>query len=167
MRVVVRAVSWVLAVAVVAVVAVAWFRPAPELDAEQASDVAVDALAAAGHDARVVEPPVAGTHEREDGDTVDAWFVSAEVDVEGTTETIELRVQESAGRLVFIDDRIGPDDTGRLLTDEEFQRVGRYEDETTTRRWVLENGLGSAGAALIVVTCLVLARRTDILWSDR
>lgn len=160
---VVRTVSWVLAVAVVGAAAVSWFLPPPELDADDAVAVAEESLAAAGYDAEVRERPTAGVHESADGDVVDVWVVLAEVDVDGTSETIELRVQRSAGRLVYIDDRIGPDDTGRLLDDREFQVVGRYEDESNADRWILENGLGSAGAAVIVATCVVLARRADTL----
>ncbi len=166
-RMVVRTLSWVLLFASLGATAAAWFTPTPVLDADDAVDVAVGALAEAGVDAEPVERPELGIHESEQGSIVDAWVVRVEVDVDGTDETIELRVQESAGQLVYVDDRVGDDDMDRLLTDEQFRVLGSYRDETLADAWVLRNGAATAATAILTVTCFFLATRSERLWSTR
>ncbi len=164
MRVVIRSVCWVLAVTAVAVVAVAWSSTRPTLDAADAADVAVRALDSAGFAAVVTDPPIAGRHETHDGQVLDVWIVDATVRDGEQRATIELRVQKSAGHVVYVDDRIGPHQQDQLLSAEQFERLGRYEDDTYADRWALQNGLGSASAIFVVVVSVVLSRRTDTLW---
>lgn len=140
--------------------AAAWFTPRPLLDPDDAADVAVAALAEVGIDGTVAGDPEIVSHTPEDGGSVAAWAVF--VDVEG--ETIELRVQESAGQLVYVDDRIGPDDGERLLSDDEFAEIGRYRDDTVFRRWVAQNVAGSIAVIPIAAVGFVIAKRSDRLW---
>lgn len=159
--------SWVLIFAAVGAAGASWFTPTPDLEAGDARDLARDALGDAGIDVARVSAASRVVHETEDGDTVDAWRVRVNVPVDGEVEQVELRVQESAGQLVYVDDRIGPDDTERLLTDEQFDVLGRYRDDTLARRWVLRNGLAAVIALIVAGTSYVLATRTDPLWSRR
>lgn len=165
MRTVVRTVSWVLLFAALGAAGASWFTPTPELEAKDASDLARDALGEAGIEVDRIAAPTRMVHQTESGDTVDAWRVRTEVQVDGEPEEIELRVQESAGQLVYVDDRIGADDAERLLSDDEFATLGRYRDDSLADRWVLRNGLAALTALLIAGTGYVLASRSDPLWS--
>ncbi len=156
----VRVVSWVLIFGAVGAAAAAWFTPQPVLDADDAVDVAVDALAEVGFEGTLAGDPELVSHTPKDGDSIAAWAVF--VDVED--ETVELRVQESAGQLVYVDDRIGPDDVERLLTDDEFAEIGGYRDDVVFRRWVAQNIGGTIGAAVIAAVGFVIAKRSDRLW---
>ena len=165
MRTVVRTVSWVLLFAALGAAAASWFTPTPELDADDASQLALDALDGADVAVERVEPPVRMVHETEGGDLVDAWRVPVEVRAGDAVQEIELRVQESAGQLVYVDDLIGADGTERLLSDEQFERMGRHRDDTLADRWVLRNALAAIAAIGTAATCYVLATRSDPLWS--
>ncbi len=167
MRTVVRTVSWVLLFAALGAAAASWFTPTPELDADDASQLALDALAGADVAVERVEPPVRMVHETEEGDLVDAWRVPVEVQAGDAVQEIELRVQESAGQLVYVDDLIGADGTERLLSDEQFERMGQHRDDTLADRWVLRNALAAIAAIVTAATCYVLATRSDPLWSAR
>ncbi len=160
----VRTVSWVLLFAALGAAGASWFTPTPELGAEDAEELAGDALGEAGVEVDDLAAPAAMVHQTESGDTVDAWRVRADVQVDGEPEEIELRVQRSAGQLVYVDDRIGADDTQRLLTDEQFATLGQYRDDTLADRWVLRNALAAVSALLIGGTCYVLATRSGPLW---
>lgn len=164
MRVAVRTVSLALLLVALGAAGASWFTPRPELEAADAAEVAIEALAAAGFDGEVAEEPTLGVHDSESGDTFDAWTVFVDVPVDGTAERVELRVRQSAGQLVYVDDRIGPDGSERLLTEQQFQAIGRYEDDSLTNRWMLRNGVGSVSAGAIAVTCFALARRPEVLW---
>lgn len=161
----VRTVSWVLLFAALGAAAASWFTPTPDLEAQDASDLALGALGQADVDVERVAPPVRMVHQTEAGDTVDAWRVRADVRVDGETEEIELRVQQSAGQLVYVDDRIGANDAERLLDDDQFAVLGRYRDDSLADRWVLRNGLAAVAALIIAGTGYVLATRSDPLWS--
>ena len=165
MRNAVRTVSWVLVFASLGAAGAAWFTPTPEIEAEEAVDVARLALDEAGIASEVERTPRAGVHETEDGREVDAWFVVLAVDAGGEPEQIELRVQRSAGRVIYVDDRIGPDDTERLLTQEQFEALGDHRDDSRSTRWVARNLLAALSAAVIAGASYVLATRSDPLWS--
>ena len=165
MRVVVR---WASLVVVVAVVAAgrAWFTDVPPLEASDAIRVAAGALAAADVDVTVVGDPSLGVHRSDDGEEVDAWTVDLVVADDapvGGGEEIEVKVQETAGQLVFVDDRIGPDDATRLLDDDQFATLADYRDDTLTDDWVLRNVVGSAAAAAVAVLGVSLAGPADRL----
>lgn len=155
-----RVVSWVLVFGAVGAAAAAWFTPQPLLESDDAVDVAVGALDDVGFDGSVSGEPELVSHTPEDDDPVAAWAVFVDVD----DETIELRVQESAGQLVYVDDRIGADDTERLLTDDEFVQIGDFRDDSVFRRWVLRNIVGSIAAAMIAGVGFVIAKRSTRLW---
>lgn len=167
MRSVVRTVSWVLLFATLGAAAAAWFTPTPELDADDASELARDALREAGVQIDRAAAPVRMVHETEAGDTVDAWRVRVGVQADGGDEEIEVRVQQSAGQLLYVDDRIGADDAERLLTDEQFAILGRYRDDSLADRWVLRNALAAVAAMLTAGTAYVVATRSAPLWSTR
>jgi hypothetical protein len=160
-------VSWVVLFAALGAAGASWFTPTPELEAEDAGDLARDALGEAGVEVDGVATPVRMVHQTEAGDTVDAWRVRADVQVDGRPEEIELRVQESAGQLVYVDDRIGVDDAQRLLDEDQFTTLGQYRDDTLADRWVLRNGSAAVAALIIAGTAYVLATRSDPLWSSR
>lgn len=164
---VVRTVSWVLLFASLGAAGAAWFTPTPELEADDASELAGDALGEAGIEVQRIAPPVRVVHETEEGDTVDAWRVRADVDVDGDSEEIEVRVQQSVGRLVYLDDRIGADNSERLLTEDQFAAFSEHRDDSLADRWVLRNALAAAAALIIAATSYVLASRSDTLWSSR
>lgn len=165
MRNVVRTVSWVLLFAALGAAGAAWFTPTPELDAAEAVDVARVSLAQVGVASELVGQPVKGVHETEDGREVASWVVQLAVAAGGERERIELRVQRSAGRVVYVDDRIGPDDAERLLSQEQFEALGDHRDDSRSDRWVTRNLLAALSAAAIAGTSYVLATRTDPLWS--
>lgn len=160
MRKVVRSLSWVLVFATVGAVAASWFTPQPGLDADDAADVAVDALDSVGVDGRVTDEPELGTHQPSDGDRIDAWIVPVRV----RGEEIEVRVRENVGRLVYVDDRIGPDRTERLLTDEQFDGLAEHRSEPARDGWIRRNGFGTVAGVLVAVTAFAIARRSDPLW---
>lgn len=165
-RSVVRTVSWVLLFAALGAAGASWFTPTPELGAEDASELARDALAEAGVEVDRLTTPVRMVHQTESGDTVDAWRVRAEVQVDGAAEEVELRVQQSAGQLVYVDDRIGVDDAERLLDEDQFATLGQFRDDTLADRWVLRNAIAGGSALFVAVTGYVLATRSDPLWSS-
>jgi hypothetical protein len=166
-RVVVRTVSWVLLFASLGAAGASWFTPTPELDAHDARELAADTLAEADVEVERLAVPVRMVHETQDGDTVAAWRVRAAVIVDGTADEIEVRVQESAGQLVYVDDRIGADDTERLLSNEQFETLRAFRDNSLFDRWVLGNALAALAALAIAGTCYLLATRSDPLWSSR
>jgi hypothetical protein len=163
----VRTGAWILLFAALGAAAAAWFTPTPELDAADAAQVAQGALAAADVESELSGAPRAGEHRTEDGDEIPVWIVLAETEVGRRTEEIELRVQRSAGRVVYVDDRIGPDDAERLLSDDEFRALGRHRDDSTTDRWVLRNGLAGVSGLVVAAACFLLATRADRLWEER
>ncbi|MCO8126363.1 hypothetical protein NHL50_03995 [Acidimicrobiia bacterium EGI L10123] len=167
MRTVVRTVSWVLLFAALGAAGASWFTPTPRLDADDASDLALDALSGAEVDVERVEPPVRMVHETGEGDLVDAWRVLVDVRARGADEQVELRVQESAGQLVYVDDLIGDAGTERLLSDEQFEVLRQHRDDTLADRWVLRNALAAIAAIGIAATCYLLATRSDPIWSAR
>jgi len=162
----VRLGAWVLLFAALGVAAAAWFTPTPELGADDARRLALDALAEADVEGRVAGEPRRAEHRTRDGDRVAVWVVDVETRAGGRREAIELRVQRSAGRLVYVDDRIGADDAERLLSDEEFEALGAHRDDSLADRWVLRNALVVVGALVIAATCFVLATRSDRLPED-
>jgi hypothetical protein len=164
----VRTIAWVLLFVAPSAALVSWFTPRPALDAGDASETAIGALAELGIRASVDGPVRLGKHEPEDGDAIDAWVVMVEVPGKGDAadEQIELRVQETAGRLVYVDDRIGPDDTARLLSDEEFDRLKEYRNDATSGRWYLRNAGAVLAAALVGGVAFFLVARSDPLWRD-
>lgn len=164
---VVRPAAWVLLFAAIGAAAASWFTPTPDLDAEDAVELAVDALAEADVRARPARRPRAAEHTTEAGEQVEVWIVPLETRVEDRTEQIELRVQRSAGRLVYVDDRIGEDDADRLLADRQFDVLADHRDDTLANRWTLRNGLAGVSAAVIAGACYVLATRAEHLEDHR
>lgn len=167
MRTVVRTVSWALLFAALGAAGAAWFTPTPELGADDASELALDALGAADVDVERVQAPAQMVHETEEGDLVDAWRVPVDVQAGDAVQQIELRVQKSAGQLVYVDDLIGADRTERLLSDEQFEAMRQHRDDSLANRWVLRNALAAVAALVIAATAYFLATRSDPLWSNR
>jgi hypothetical protein len=164
----IRPIAWVLLFVAPAAAVVSWFTPRPALDAADAGETALGALAEVGVRGSVDEPVRLGKHRPEEGGSIEAWVVMVEVPGKGDAadEQIELRVQETAGRLVYVDDRIGPDDTARLLSDEEFDRLGEYRNDATSDRWYLRNAGAVLAAALVAGVAFFLVARSDRLWKD-
>ena len=167
MRTVVRTVSWVLLFAALGAAGASWFTPTPKLEADHASDLALGALREAEVDVERVKPPVRMVHETRDDVLVDAWRVVVDVQAQGAVEEVELRVQESAGQLVYVDDLIGADGTERLLSEEQFEVMSQHRDDTLADRWVLRNAMAAVAAIGIAATAYILATRSDPLWSAR
>lgn len=159
--------SWVLLFASLGAAGASWFTPTPLLEAGDASDLALDALAEVDVEPDRVKPPVRMVHVTSEGQPIDAWRVLTDVRVDGTVEEIELRVQESAGQLVYVDDLIGADGTGRLLSEDQFETLKQYRDDSLADRWVLRNGLAAVAALAIAAISYLLATRSDPLWSTR
>ena len=153
-RTIVRAVAWVLVFVAPAAALASWFTPRPDLDRDDAVDVAVGALAEVDIDAEVDAGVVRSVHQTEDGREIDVWIVPTDVG----EEQIELRVQESAGQLVYVDDRIGPDDTERLLTDAQFEAIGEYRDDVTTDRWTARNAAATVAAIVAAAVAWTVSR---------
>jgi len=166
MRRFVRPVAWVLLFAALGAAAAAWFTPTPDLDADDAAELAIDALAEADVEAELAERPRRGRHVTQDDEEVDVWIVALDVPVRRRTEEIELRVQRSAGRLVYVDDRIGADDADRLLDDDQFEALGQHRDDSVADRWALRNGLGGLSAVITAGACYLLATRSDRLLEE-
>ena len=158
----VRIAAWILLFVAPAAAVASWFTPRPDLDRDDAADTALEALNEAGFEGEIDGRIERGVHELENGDAVEVWLVP--VDVDG--EPIELRVRRSVGQLVYVDDRIGPDDTERLLSDDQFETMGEYRNDATVGRWVVRNALGSVDAAIIAVVAYVLAKRSEPLWRE-
>jgi hypothetical protein len=166
-RTVVRTVSWVLLFAALGAAGASWFTPTPELEADDASDLTLDALAEVDVEVDRVRPPVPMVHETDEGERIDAWQVRADVRVGDEVEEIEVRVQESAGQLVYVDDLIGADRTERLLSDEQFETLQQHRDDSLADRWVLRNAMAAVAALAIAALSYLLATRSDPLWSTR
>jgi len=162
-RRIVRLGAWVLLFAALGAAAAAWFTPTPELDADDAAQLALDALAEADVEGEVTGAPERADHRTEDDERVGVWIVEVVTRVDGEREPIELRVQRSAGRLVYVDDRVGEDDAERLLSDEQFEALGAHRDDSLADRWVRRNALAVVSALLIAGTCFVLATRAERL----
>lgn len=162
MRVVVRTVSWVLVFVAIGAAVASWFTPKGELDATDAAEVAVDALASVGFEGTVDEVPERGVHRSDRRDPADVWVVFVTVD----DEPIEAQVLTTRGQLVYVDDRIGEDDTGRLLTDDQFVEIGAYRDTRLLDAWVMRNAAGTVAALVLGAVGFVLARRSAPLWSE-
>lgn len=156
----VRSLSWVLVFATIGAVAAAWFTPRPDLDADDAALVAVEALDSVGVDGRVTETVERGEHEPAEGEPIDVWLVPVRV---GTND-IELRVRDDIGRLVYVDDRIGPDRTKRLLTDEQFEGLEAHTSDPAGSDWVRRNGFGTLAGLIVAPTAFAIAKRSDPLW---
>lgn len=167
MRTVIRTISWVLLFASLGAAAASWFTPTPELDADDASELAGDALGDADVDIDRIRPAVRMVHETEDGDEVDAWRVLVDVQIRDRDEVIELRVQESAGQLVFVDDNGGPDGTEPLLSDEQFEVLRDHRDRSLADRWVLRNAFAAVAALAAAAVSYLIATRSDPPWSFR
>lgn len=159
---VVRTTAWVLLFASLGAAAASWFTPTPELDAGDARTLVSDALDAAEVDVDELSEPRRADHRTSEGESVAVWVVEADSRAGQRVETIELRVQRSAGRLVYVDDRIGPDASQRLLTDEQFEVLGAHRDDSRSDRWVLRNVLAAVSALTIAGTCYVIATRADL-----
>lgn len=132
-----------------------WFTTRGELDAADAAEIAVDALASVGADGLVADEPERGVHVPEGEEPVDVWIVF--VDVDG--ELIETRVQTTVGKVVYLDDIIGEDDSGRLLTDDEFVQLGNFRDTRLRDARIRTNLAGSVAAAAVTAVGLTLAMR--------
>ncbi len=163
MRSVIRPASWALVFVAVGAAGAAWFTPRPDLDAGQAAGTAVGALASVGFDATVTKPVTRATHDTADGRTVDVWDVFA--DVEG--EEIETEVQVDAGQLVYLDDRVGADQSDRLLSDDQFAAIADYRDNAALHDWVGRNVAASVAGLTIVLIAFFVAKRSDPLWRNR
>ena len=159
---VVRTVSWVLVFVALGVVGAAWFTPRPDLDAGQAADAAVGALASVGFDATVTKPVTRTTHDTADGQQVAVWDVFADVD----GEEIETQVRVDEGQLVYLDDRIGADRSDRLLSDDQFAAIADYRDRVTLDDWIGRNVAASVAGALVALLAFVVAKRSDPLWRN-
>ena len=120
----------------------------------------------AGFDGRGRRPArwPAGTRP-EDGQVLDVWIVDAIVR-RRRAASHHRAARAEVGRPASSTSTTAsaPTQQDQLLSDEQFERLGRYEDDTYADRWALQNGLGSASAIVVVVVSVVLGRRTDTLW---
>jgi hypothetical protein len=162
---IVRPAAWVLLFAALGAAAASWFTPTPDLGPADAEQLVLDALAAADVEGEIAGGPRPAEHRTSEGQVVPVWVVEAEARFGARDEAIELRVQRSAGRLVYVDDRVGAERSQRLLDDEQFEALGAHRDDTLADRWAIRNALGDLSALLIAGTCYVLATRADPLWS--
>lgn len=157
---IVRTVAWALLFAALGAAVASWFTARPDLDEQDAIDTAVGALAAAGFEGEVTEPVVRSGHVPDGADPLDVWVVFVDVG----DDRIETRVLTDAGQLVYVDDRIGPDRTERLLSDDEFDAVADHRNDATSDEWVGRNAAATVAAALVAGVCFVIAKRSDALW---
>ncbi len=161
---VVRLVSWIVVFASLGATTAAWVvlaRDRPDLDAADATEVALGALAEVGVDGTVDGAPTLIGHTPEDGESIRAWSVIVQVGDDGVE--IELRVRENAGQLVYVDDNVGDGD--RLLTDEEFERIGSYRDDTVIDTVRRRNIGATVATLLIAVVGYTIAKRSRTAWS--
>lgn len=155
----VRKVAWVLVFVAPAAAAASWFTPHPDLDRDDAVDVAVGSLADVDVTAEVTAEVTDAVHETEEGVSIDVWVVPADVG----DQRIELRVHRSVGELVYIDDRIGPDQTERLLTDAQVESMDDYRDDATRGRWIARNAAATVAAAIIAAVAWLMVTRAQRL----
>lgn len=139
-----------------------WTTTRGELDADDAAEIAVDALGSVGHPATLAGAPERDEHRPPGEDPVEVWVVSVDV---GDDE-IEMRVQTTVGAVVFVDDRIGEDDLERLLTDDEFTELGAYRDRRLRDRRLRTNLAGSLAAAAVAAVGVPLSFRSASLWEE-
>ena len=157
MRRAVRTAAWVLLFAALGAVAASWFTPRPELEPDDAVATAEGAFSAVGFDAAVTKPVVRSSHVPDGEEAVDVWVVYLEID----GDEVETRVLVDAGQLVYVDDRIGADRSGRLLDDEQFLAIADYRNDVTLDRWVRRNGFATMLRSWSPAVCFVIAKRSQ------
>lgn len=137
----------VVAAAAVVTVVVAWRRPRPDLTEADAVRLARRSLTDAGLTVTAVSPhAVATTYRPSDGAPVDAWKTSAAV----RGGRVEVWFYRDLGRAVFLEDR---SPAGRpFVTDAQFERLGRFEEDVATHRWARKNVAATIAAFVIAVT---------------
>jgi hypothetical protein len=97
---------------------------------------------------------VATDYRPSDGAPVPAWKTSAEV----RGGHVALWFYRDLGRAVYLQDR-GP--TGAsFVTDAQFERLGRFEDDVANGRWVREN-IAATGAALVIAVTAAAGATTS------
>lgn len=133
----------------VACTAVAWLRPAEELTAGDAVEVARSALAAGGVEAVVDPDPGAGTYTTSDGQDVEVWKVRADVD-EGL---VAIWVARDDGQPVFLDDR-APGGECQVLSDAAVAAIGDHRDNPAFDRHLRAN-LAVTIAAVVLAAVAV------------
>lgn len=142
--------------------ATAWLTPRPEIDEDDAAEVALGALDEASVDATLAKAVVESEYVPDNDDPLEVWVVTVSVG----EEMVELQVDQQSGQLVYVDDNIGPNDSERLLTDEQFEVVAKYRS-TELRDWIRRNAFGSAAATLIAILGFIVSKRSDRLWKER
>lgn len=126
----------------------------PSMTRADARLFTVRALVAAGlHDVHV------GSAVRADvcGDpSLAGWRTASSVEGGGT---VELCVQRNGDRALSVRD-VGPDLTGKVLTDAQFRALGRFRfDPTASRRHRQALGAGVAAACLLAGALILLSTR--------
>jgi hypothetical protein len=150
-------VSTAVVVALVALVATAaaWTRTADPVTAEEAVELARDALEEADvAGASIDREPSAGTYQPQRGEPIEVWETVASVD----GGAIRLWLARDDGEPVFLDDR-GPSGATQLLTEAQFQVLAGREADPARDRLLRENIVVTiaAAAALVVAALLGIA----------
>lgn len=151
--------SWLVVFLAAGAAVASWFTPKGELDRVDATEIAIDALGSVGFDGTVDERPRRSVHRPERQDPVEVWVVFVQVE----DERIEVQVRTTKGQLVYVDDRVGENDTERLLSDDQFVEIGRYRDARLLDAWIARNAAGTIAAVAIAGVGFVLARRSEHL----
>lgn len=142
----------VAALVVLVVTPLAWQRSPDPVTAEEAAELARDALAAADiPDASVGTEPSAGDYESEASDAVAVWQTVATV--EGGT--IRLWLSQEDGEPVFLDDR-GPSGATQLLTDAQFEVLADVDENPARDRLLHQNRAATVAAAAALVAAAML-----------
>ena len=151
MRTLLRYGPFVLVAVLVVAVVVAWARPTPELEADDAAAVAIGAISSLDLESVVdVEAgPILGPD--------DEWVVQLGVG----EHTIEVRVPPTVGELSYVDDNIGPAAAPtQLFSDDQIAALDRYRDDEVADDRTRQNAVGSAGAVAVLVVIGLLAWRS-------
>ncbi|MFP5257294.1 MAG: hypothetical protein ACLGI8_15760 [Acidimicrobiia bacterium] len=133
--------------------ATAWLRPLPELDADDAVEVARSAFAAGDVEARIDPAPGSGTYTTSAGEDVEVWKVLADLD----GGRVAIWIARDDGQLVFLDDR-APGGAGQVLSDSTVAAIGSHRDNPVRDRHLRDNlAVTAAAVALVIVAVQVAA----------
>src|SRR3546814_13608776 len=124
-----------------------WLQAPDPITADEAVEVATDALRSADVDGRVAADASSGTYEPTSGDPVEVWKTVATLDGGGT---ISLWLAQDDGEPVFLDDR-SPSGATQLLSDAQFDELADpahdVRGERMLRNIVLHTAPGSRSEA--------------------
>src|SRR3546814_14533742 len=106
-----------------------WLQAPDPITADEAVEVATDALRSADVDGRVAADASSGTYEPTSGDPVEVWKTVATLDGGGT---ISLWLAQDDGEPVFLDDR-SPSGATQLLSEAQFDALADHEPDEIGR----------------------------------